>query len=68
MLSIRFSILPSAQIFVSGRVLKKDTNIPLLGVSVPVKGTSTGATTDFDGNYLLANLNSAAVLEFSYIG
>lgn len=67
-LAIGFSISTYAQKSVSGQVLEKDSDIPLLGVSVLVKGSSTGTTTDFDGNYTLGNLNSDAVLEFSYIG
>ncbi|MEX0274756.1 MAG: SusC/RagA family TonB-linked outer membrane protein, partial [Flavobacteriaceae bacterium] len=44
-----------------------DASGPLPGASVVVKGTATGATTDFDGNYSL-NANENAVLVFSYIG
>lgn len=41
---------------------------PMLGVSIVVKGTTTGTTTDFDGNYSIAVDNDATVLVFSYIG
>jgi iron complex outermembrane receptor protein len=41
---------------------------PLPGVNVIVKGTSNGASTDFDGNYTLDNVGSEAVLEFSSLG
>ena len=41
---------------------------PLPGVNVIVKGTSNGASTDFDGNYTLDNLAADAVLEFSSLG
>ncbi|MGI9532316.1 SusC/RagA family TonB-linked outer membrane protein [Lutimonas sp.] len=41
---------------------------PLPGVNVIVKGTSNGASTDFDGNYSLDNLSGDAVLEFSSLG
>ncbi|MCM4172592.1 SusC/RagA family TonB-linked outer membrane protein [Arenibacter sp. TNZ] len=61
-------ITTEAQKNISGQVLEKDTNTPLLGVSVLVKGTKTGTTTDFDGNYTLANLSNDAIIEFSYIG
>ena len=57
-----------AQKTISGKVLEKDTNTPLIGVSVLVKGTNTGTTTDFDGNYSLANIGNNDILEFSYIG
>ena len=41
---------------------------PLAGVSIIVKGTSSGTTTDFDGNYNIEVDGPDAVLVFSYIG
>jgi len=41
---------------------------PLPGVSVVLKGTQQGVTTDFDGNYTIDNVNADAVLVFSFIG
>lgn len=41
---------------------------PLPGVNVLVKGTSTGAITDINGEYTLENIPNNAVLVFSYIG
>lgn len=40
----------------------------LIGVSIKVVGTGTGAVTDFDGNYTLNNVASNANLEVSYVG
>lgn len=51
---------------VSGTVLEEGG--PLPGANVVVKGTSNGATTDFDGNYSLNNVANDAVLVFSYVG
>ncbi|MDO5971286.1 TonB-dependent receptor [Flavivirga aquimarina] len=45
-----------------------DSNGPLPGVNVIVKGTSNGSVTDFDGKYSLTNVGSDAVLVFSYVG
>ena len=46
----------------------KDTKgEPLIGVNVKVKGTTTGAITDFDGNFQI-QAKKGAVLEISYIG
>ena len=45
----------------------KDGSGALPGVSVIVKGTSTGTTTDFDGKYRV-NANKGAILVFSYVG
>jgi TonB-linked SusC/RagA family outer membrane protein len=41
---------------------------PIIGASVRVKGASTGAVTDLDGNYDLSNVPDDATLEISYIG
>ena len=43
------------------------SNMPLPGVNVIVKGTSNGASTDFDGNYNIA-VNAGEILVFSYVG
>jgi len=50
---------------VSGTV--SDEMGPLSDVNVKVKGTTKGATTDFDGKFNIANAK-AGVLEFSYVG
>jgi len=57
-----------AQNKVSGTVTENGT-LPLPGVSVVIKGTSIGISTDFDGNYVLTEgINDNAILVFSYIG
>ncbi|MCD9019840.1 SusC/RagA family TonB-linked outer membrane protein [Parachryseolinea silvisoli] len=54
---------------ITGRVTSAQDNSPLPGVSVVVKGTTIGTTTDAEGNYSIAIGNSAnAVLSFSFIG
>lgn len=40
----------------------------LPGVSVIVKGTTSGTITDFDGNYTLANVPATGTLLFSFVG
>ena len=55
-----------AQMTVSGTV--SDANGPVPGVNVVVQGTSSGAQTDFDGNYSISDVASDATLVFSYIG
>lgn len=56
-----------AQSNVTGTVTEKSTSLPLPGVNVVVKGTATGAATDFDGNYQIS-VNNGDILVFSYIG
>jgi TonB-linked SusC/RagA family outer membrane protein len=41
---------------------------PLPGVSVVVKGTTTGVITDFDGKYSISNIPENTTLQFSFVG
>ncbi|MFD1613553.1 SusC/RagA family TonB-linked outer membrane protein [Gelatiniphilus marinus] len=52
---------------ITGTVVSAGDNMPLLGATVIVKGTTTGASTDFDGAYTIT-ANTGDVLVFSYIG
>ena len=52
---------------VSGKVTDSSGGV-LPGVSVVVKGTTTGTVTDANGNYSLANVPSNATLQFSFVG
>jgi len=65
---IGFSITSIAQKTVSGQVLEKETNMPLIGVTIVVKNSPKGATTDFDGNYIINNVSETDILVFSYLG
>ncbi|MCU7694785.1 SusC/RagA family TonB-linked outer membrane protein [Haoranjiania flava] len=56
-----------AQVNISGTV-KDAQGEALPGVSVRVKGTPTGASTDADGRYSIAVPGSESVLVFSFIG
>lgn len=56
-----------AQDTVTGTVSETTTNLPIPGVNIIVKGTTTGTATDFDGNYTLT-VNNGDVLVFSFIG
>jgi TonB-linked SusC/RagA family outer membrane protein len=56
------------EITISGTVTDEEEGLPLPGVNIVVKGTSTGTTTDVDGKYTIAVPGSDAVLIFSFIG
>ncbi|MBC9796010.1 TonB-dependent receptor [Sinomicrobium weinanense] len=56
----------SQDITVSGKVTD-ESGEPLVGVSITVKGTTQGTTTDFDGNYAI-DAAMGNVLLFSYVG
>lgn len=51
---------------ITGKVVDQDQE-PLIGVSVVIKGTTTGVSTDLDGNFSLQG-KEGSVLLFSYIG
>ncbi len=52
---------------VSG-IVTDENGEPLAGVSVTIKGTSTGVATDIDGRYTLNLQNTDPILVFSYLG
>jgi TonB-linked SusC/RagA family outer membrane protein len=54
-------------ISVSGRVTAKEDGLPIPGVSVGIRGTTTGTQTTTDGRYTLS-VPSGVSLTFSFIG
>ncbi len=56
-----------ALITVSGTIYDIDTDEPLIGVNILVKGKDVGTATDFDGKFSL-EVEENATLVFSYIG
>ncbi len=56
------------QINVTGKVTLEEDSSALPGVTILVKGTTNGVTTDFDGNYSLEVTGSNAILVFSFVG
>lgn len=66
LIAIRAGAGDDLDVTVSGRVIGP-TGDPLNGVSVTVKGTSTGTTTNTNGEYALS-VPDNATLVFSYVG
>ena len=52
---------------IKGKVIDEHGE-PLPGVTIVVKGTSMGTTTDVDGNYMLHNISGSPILVFSFVG
>ncbi len=57
-----------AQSTVQGTVTDAGSGQPIPGVNIIVRGTSNGATSDFDGNYSMGNINEGDILMYTYIG
>ena len=53
---------------ISGKVIDKNSQEPVIGASVLIEGTSNGTITDLDGNFMLSNVPSKGSLVVSYIG
>jgi len=68
--SIFFSLEIQAQTAqISGRVIDATNNEPLPFANVVVKGTTIGATTDFDGGFVITGLKPGFVsLQATYVG
>lgn len=56
-----------AQVKITGTVTDASNQSTIPGVSIVVKGTTTGTMTDIDGKYAL-DVDSKAILVFSFIG
>lgn len=68
-LTLLWGITMQAQdVNITGTVVSGDEAQALPGVNVLVKGTTTGAVTDFDGNYSIVAPDANSTLVFSYIG
>ena len=61
-------VFAQQDITVSGVVMEKATGLPAIGVSVLLKGTTTGTVTGIDGDYTLKDVPSNGTLVFSYVG
>ncbi len=66
LMCLSLSIGFAQQKTITGTVTDQD-NVPLPGVNILVKGTTTGTQSDFDGNYDI-QASMGDVLVFSYLG
>jgi TonB-linked SusC/RagA family outer membrane protein len=65
--TVSFAVMAQTK-SISGVVKSSEDGESLIGVTVMVKGTSTGTITNIDGKYSITVPNSDAVLVFSMIG
>jgi TonB-linked SusC/RagA family outer membrane protein len=56
-----------AQKAISGTVISSEDNLPVIGATVLVKGTTTGVTTDVSGHFNLS-VPEGSILEIRFVG
>ena len=57
-----------AQATLKGKIVDAESNEPLIGATVSVKGSTEGSVTDIDGVFSLKITTSGATVEFKYLG
>ncbi|MBN2806369.1 MAG: TonB-dependent receptor [Prolixibacteraceae bacterium] len=68
LLMVLWGITYAQQYTVTGKVTAAEDGSTLPGVSISVKGTTTGTITDIDGDYTLRLNNDNATLVFAFVG
>ena len=63
-----FSGMALAQTKITGTVVSQEDGEPIIGASVKLKGSNSGAITDVDGKFTLTTSQSNPVIVVSYIG
>jgi iron complex outermembrane recepter protein len=63
-----FSTVAMAQSTVTGIVMDAELNAPLPGANIIEKGTTNGASSDFDGKFSLTTQATSGQLVVSYVG
>ena len=61
-------IMASAQNYEVNGTVVDSNGMPLPGVSIVVKNTTKGSSTDFDGNFSVPNVQKGETLVISYVG
>lgn len=64
---ISMNFLTAQSLNITGKVLESETNNPLIGATIIIKGSTKGVTTDFDGNFKIS-ASLGQILSVSYIG
>jgi len=67
-LFLLLTLMVQAQSTITGTVVDEEAGTPLPGVNIIEKGTSNGASTDFDGNFTLITRATTGTVEISYVG
>lgn len=62
------SVVQAQDMQVNGTVISAEDNLPIIGATVSIKGTTRGTVTDIDGKFSLSVPADHRMLVFSYVG
>jgi len=68
LLTIGFQLLIAQGSEITGTIIESKTNLPLIGVNIIIKGTTSGTVSDLDGKYTVSVPDQDAILVFSFMG
>ncbi len=68
LLLVGVNMLQAQTVRITGTVTSSEDGLPIPGVSIIVKGTNQGVTSDLDGKYVLNAPAGATTLVFSFVG
>ena len=68
LITIGFQVLIAQSTEISGTVNESGTNLPLIGVNIIIKGTTSGTVSDLDGNFTVTVPDQDVILVFSFMG
>lgn len=68
LLMIGFQFIIAQRAEITGTVTESATGLPLAGVNIYIKGTTSGTVTDVDGVYSITVTDQSATLVFSFMG
>ncbi|HPD95487.1 MAG TPA: carboxypeptidase-like regulatory domain-containing protein, partial [Tenuifilaceae bacterium] len=68
LLFLGLSVVQAQTVRITGTVTSSEDGMPLPGVSVFVKGTTVGVTTNIDGKYEINVPQNTQALSFSFVG
>ena len=58
----------SDNIKITGRILDAKTGDPIIGANIIIKGTTSGTTSDLDGNFAISVPDTSVILIISFVG
>lgn len=67
-LLVNISIVTAQHSKITGNVISGEDQLPIVGATILVKGTTTGSITDINGNFTLNIVPEGKILIISYVG